>query len=60
MNDVFSKIYCSECGKWLGVKSKSANTEGIFPYCPRCKKQVVVSESQISNFNKNSAKCRQI
>lgn len=60
MNDVFSKIYCSECGKWLGVKSKSAKIEGVFPYCPRCKKQVSVSENQISNFNNKSAKCRQI
>lgn len=59
MNEVFSKIYCSECGKWLGVKSQDANTSGVFPYCPRCKKQVTVTESQNRNAN-FSAKCRQL
>lgn len=59
MNEVFSKIYCSECGKWIGVKSQGANTDGVFPYCPRCKKQVRVTEKQVENPNNKSAKCRQ-
>lgn len=56
----FSKMFCSECGKWLGVKNKEANTDGVFPYCPRCKKQVTVSDKPVANFHKRSAECRQV
>ena len=55
----FTRFFCSECGKWLGVKEFNSSMNGIYPYCPRCKKQVETSEFQTINFHRDSAKCRQ-
>ncbi len=37
------KFYCKICGKWLGVKDKGSETNGFFPYCPRCHKNVEIT-----------------
>ncbi len=37
------KFYCKCCGKWLGIKSKKTEATGVFPYCPRCHKNVEIT-----------------
>lgn len=34
------KYFCKECGRWLGIQREDAIQEGIYPYCPKCKKNV--------------------
>lgn len=53
------KFYCANCGKWLGVKDEKSSLDGVFPYCPKCRKQVSVSETQMTQVNNfTSAKCQ--
>lgn len=40
----YEKFFCSGCGDWLGVKKCNANTNGIYPYCKRCKRQVEIAK----------------
>lgn len=41
------KIFCKCCGKWLGVKEKNADIQGVYIYCKSCKKQVPVTLDKI-------------
>lgn len=54
-----TRFFCSECGKWIGVKNSSASMDGVFPYCPRCKKPVTITTQPVEN-KYFSAKCRQV
>lgn len=63
MEEKVSKFFCSCCGKWLGGMTDQAVTDGIYPYCPRCKKPVTISSKQYQRVPfkdiKKSAECRQ-
>lgn len=57
MDAKYNKIFCSCCGKWLGIKDDDANTKGVYVYCSRCRRNVKVTETEYKvNNNKKSAK----
>lgn len=57
----FNRFFCEKCGKWLGVEKDGFDISGVFPYCPRCKKQVGITtlQPQRNKLNTFSAECRQ-
>jgi len=59
MVEKYSRFFCQECGKWLGVSREDASISNIFPYCSRCKKAVPISKCFFREQQKESAKCRQ-
>lgn len=52
----YNKIFCSCCGKWLGVKDDGATTKGVYVYCGRCRRNVEVTDTEYKLNNKKSAK----
>lgn len=49
--ETYTKFYCENCGKWLGVFDKQAKLEGVFPYCNRCKEAVPIT-NKVSTYNR--------
>lgn len=39
---LYVKFYCKYCNKWLGIQTQNATYSGIYPFCPRCKKNVPI------------------
>lgn len=39
----FVKIYCSCCGKWVGVSEKQKDLSGIYVFCKGCKRNTPIS-----------------
>ena len=40
------KIQCPKCGKLLCTMNNTANPSGIYFWCPRCKTEFEIKESQ--------------
>lgn len=40
------EIRCPNCNKWIGEKEEKANADGIFFWCPRCKKKIKVNNNR--------------
>lgn len=40
------EIRCPKCNKWIGEKEKTAKADGIYFWCPRCKKKIKVNNNR--------------
>lgn len=45
------EIRCPKCNKWIGEKEEKAEAKGIFFWCPRCKKKIIIknNSAQVAN-----------
>lgn len=39
------EIRCPICNKWIAEKEKEANTTGIYFWCVRCKKKIIINNN---------------
>ncbi len=40
----YTKFFCVNCGKWIGVFDNRYSLDGVYPYCSRCKQAVSVTD----------------
>jgi DNA-directed RNA polymerase subunit RPC12/RpoP len=45
------EIRCPECNKWIAEKDKDVTAKGIYFWCARCKKKIIIenNRAQVAN-----------
>ena len=39
------EIRCPICNKWIAEKTETSNAEGIYFWCIRCKKKIIIKDN---------------
>lgn len=46
------EIRCPVCNRWIAEKVEDVKAEGIYFWCPRCKKKIIIKDNRALVANK--------
>lgn len=46
------EIRCPICNKWIAKKAENVEAEGIYFWCSRCKKEIIIKNNRALVANK--------